>query len=179
ELFEYLSATKIDEFKAVTGRGIFALESGVHVDGLLKEPSLYEPFAPEVVGARRYLSLGLHSGHKALLLKCDCLELSTSPTVIKGLLKKVKEKALALGRALTDSEFEILYSTVKVPRRPPLAVKKSQDSPKDDPSKPKAEKADSLSIGSGSASEAAAPSSPGSPGPQTEVASTSGPRLFH
>jgi isopropylmalate/homocitrate/citramalate synthase len=145
ELFEYLSATKIDDFKAVTGRGIFALESGVHVDGLLKEPSLYEPFAPEVVGARRYLSLGLHSGHKALLLKCDCLELPTSPNVLKGLLKKVKEKALALGRGLTDSEFEILYSTVKGGRK--AAPKKPEQSAKIDP--PSAEKGPAQGAGQG------------------------------
>jgi isopropylmalate/homocitrate/citramalate synthase len=125
ELFEYLSGQKVDDFKPVTGRGLFAQESGIHVDGLLKEPSLYEPFAPEMVGTRRYLSLGLHSGHKALLLKCDCLELPTSPSIMKGLLRKVKDKALALGRGLTDTEFEALYSTVKSHRKLPAGPKKT------------------------------------------------------
>ncbi|MDR0620436.1 MAG: hypothetical protein LBJ61_00930 [Deltaproteobacteria bacterium] len=118
ELFEYMDAKRIPDFKAVTGRGIFAIESGVHVNALLKEPSLYEPFPPELVGARRYLGIGLHSGRESIRLKCDCLELPTSAAILKALLKKVKEKSLSLGRGLTDSEFEILHSSLKVPARP-------------------------------------------------------------
>ncbi|MDR2367348.1 MAG: hypothetical protein LBF58_04445 [Deltaproteobacteria bacterium] len=122
ELHEYLSGEKIPDFKPVTGRGIFAQESGVHVDGLLKEASLYEPFPPEIVGARRYLGVGLHSGQKAILLKCDCLELPTSPAILKSLLKKVKEKALSLGRSLTDTEFEILYFTAGGQKKTPKSA---------------------------------------------------------
>jgi homocitrate synthase NifV len=48
--------------KAIVGRSVFAHESGIHVDGVLKHPANYEPFDPAVVGARRRLVVGKHAG---------------------------------------------------------------------------------------------------------------------
>jgi 2-isopropylmalate synthase len=49
--------------KAVVGENPFVSESGVHQDGLLKDPSSYVPFLPEAVGAPSIrLVLGKHSG---------------------------------------------------------------------------------------------------------------------
>jgi homocitrate synthase NifV len=50
----------------VIGDAIFACESGIHLDGLLKDPALYEPFPPEIVGARRSWRLGRTAGRGAV-----------------------------------------------------------------------------------------------------------------
>jgi len=52
--------------KPVVGRDAFRHESGIHVDGLLKSPGLYEPFPPQLVGRRHEIVRGKHSGRKAL-----------------------------------------------------------------------------------------------------------------
>jgi 2-isopropylmalate synthase len=53
--------------KAVVGRNAFAHESGIHQDGMLKEPSTYEIMKPEEVGVSKTdLVLGKHSGRHAL-----------------------------------------------------------------------------------------------------------------
>jgi homocitrate synthase NifV len=48
--------------KSIVGEAVFTHESGLHVDGLLKDPSTYESFDPASVGRARRLVLGKHSG---------------------------------------------------------------------------------------------------------------------
>jgi homocitrate synthase NifV len=56
----------IPERKPIVGGRVFTHESGIHVDGILKEPSTYEFFPPEQIGAYRKLIPGKHSGRKAI-----------------------------------------------------------------------------------------------------------------
>lgn len=48
--------------KSIVGEAVFTHESGLHVDGLLKDPAIYENFDPAQVGRDRRLVLGKHSG---------------------------------------------------------------------------------------------------------------------
>ncbi len=48
--------------KSIVGEAVFTHESGLHVDGLLKDPAIYENFDPAQVGRNRRLVLGKHSG---------------------------------------------------------------------------------------------------------------------
>ncbi|MDR3135050.1 MAG: hypothetical protein LBU69_03020 [Deltaproteobacteria bacterium] len=136
DLYKYFSGEKISYSKPVSGQGIFAIESGIHVDGILKDASLYEPFPPQMVGCRRYLAIGLHSGLKAIRLKCDCMAIKSSPNIIKELLKKVKEQSLKQESSLTDKEFLSLYHSVNPPKH-----HKPKPSP-GQPSEPKGAKDD-------------------------------------
>jgi homocitrate synthase NifV len=48
-----VSGRGIPAGKAVVGGGIFMHESGIHTDGILKDPKTYEPYCPEEVGQER------------------------------------------------------------------------------------------------------------------------------
>ncbi len=50
----------------VVGAAIWRVASGLHVDGLGKDPRTYEPFDPGLVGAARELLLGEQSGRGAV-----------------------------------------------------------------------------------------------------------------
>lgn len=54
--------------KSIVGGMAFAHESGIHVDGVMKDPLTYEPFDPRIVGNRRRIVIGKHSGREALML---------------------------------------------------------------------------------------------------------------
>jgi homocitrate synthase NifV len=54
-------------WKAVVGENAFRHEAGIHADGVLKDPAMYEPYPPEAVGAARRIVLGKHSGRSAVL----------------------------------------------------------------------------------------------------------------
>ncbi|MES9995617.1 pyruvate carboxyltransferase [Desulfovibrio aminophilus] len=94
--------------KAVVGRDIFAVESGLHAHGIGRDPSLFEPYAPEVVSARRVLALGKKSGRAAVRQGLSRLGLPLSEERLPWLVDMVRRKAEGLGRPLSDEEFALL-----------------------------------------------------------------------
>ncbi len=66
-LVKRCSGQQIAGYKSIVGEQVFTHESGIHVDGLLKDPANYQGFAPELVGRHHQLVLGKHSGRKALV----------------------------------------------------------------------------------------------------------------
>lgn len=56
------SGRKVAANKSIVGDAVFTHESGLHVDGLLKDPVNYESFDPSEVGRQHQLVLGKHSG---------------------------------------------------------------------------------------------------------------------
>ena len=61
----------IPDRKPIIGDKIYSHESGIHVDGLLKDASTYELYSPEIMGSNRKLILGKHSGRKAVQYLAD------------------------------------------------------------------------------------------------------------
>ncbi|NUQ61199.1 MAG: pyruvate carboxyltransferase [Pirellulales bacterium] len=58
--------------KPIVGDNLFVTESGVHQDGLLKDPISYLPFLPEQTGAPPVrLVLGKHSGRRAVRYRME------------------------------------------------------------------------------------------------------------
>ena len=104
-LWQELTGKKIPAHKPVIGGEIFAVESGIHVDGILKNPELYEPFTPEVVGMKRKIVLGSHSGHVSIREKLKEYKIYCSEGMIDGLLTYVQTEGRRLKRHLTDEEF--------------------------------------------------------------------------
>lgn len=57
--------------KAIVGENVFAHESGIHTAGIIKNPFTYEPFPPELVGAKRKLMVGDSSGREVIKQKVE------------------------------------------------------------------------------------------------------------
>lgn len=60
------SGRQVSLQKAIVGGGVFTHESGIHIDGLLKDINNYQGFAPELIGREHTLVLGKHSGVSAI-----------------------------------------------------------------------------------------------------------------
>lgn len=71
------SGMHVQAHKAIVGANAFAHESGIHQDGMLKNPQTYEIMTPESVGLVRAdaagLVLGKHSGRHALKTRLEAL----------------------------------------------------------------------------------------------------------
>lgn len=89
-LVKKCSGVYISPHKPIVGVNAFRHESGIHVDGLLKDPLTYEPIQPEMVGRKREFVLGKHSGTNLVrnILKKEGI--SASEEQIKIITKKVK-----------------------------------------------------------------------------------------
>ncbi|WP_411680653.1 homocitrate synthase [Clostridium thailandense] len=91
--------------KSVLGEDIFKYESGIHVDGIEKDPHTYEPFDPKEVGKKREMLLGKHSGSKSIIVKLKELKINYNNVNINELLERVRDKSILLGRNVLDEEL--------------------------------------------------------------------------
>jgi len=56
----------LQRHKPIVGENSFAHESGIHVHAILSNPLSYEPFPPSLIGRKRKIYIGKHSGKKSL-----------------------------------------------------------------------------------------------------------------
>lgn len=78
--------------KAIVGANAFRHESGIHQDGVLKEPSTYEIIRPEDVGFSGVgLVLGKHSGRHALKERLKQLGLFVNEQSLDKVFERFKE----------------------------------------------------------------------------------------
>ncbi|GKY88391.1 2-isopropylmalate synthase [Sinisalibacter aestuarii] len=80
--------------KAIVGKNAFAHESGIHQDGMLKNPQNFEIMRPEDVGlAASSLPLGKHSGRAALKAKMTALGYDLADNQLADIFVRFKELA--------------------------------------------------------------------------------------
>lgn len=85
------SGVPIPRIKPIVGANAFAHESGIHVAAVLEEPMTYELFAPEMVGGRREIVIGKHTGTKALKSVVHKMGHNLSHDQMCVILEKVKK----------------------------------------------------------------------------------------
>lgn len=107
-LWEECAGQALPAHMPILGESIFHVSSGVHADGIRKDPTLYEPFDPALVGARRHILLGRQSGRGAITLKLEEYRLNPEHFAIDTLLRTVRETSYCLGRNLREEEFAAL-----------------------------------------------------------------------
>jgi len=95
--------------KCIVGAAVFSHESGIHVDGLLKDRRNYESIDPAELGRSHRIVLGKHSGSAALRAAFGRLGLPLADDRIADLLERVREHATRVKRALDDAELRLLY----------------------------------------------------------------------
>ncbi|MEK8033394.1 homocitrate synthase [Ideonella sp. DXS29W] len=95
--------------KCIVGEAVFSHESGIHVDGLLKDRRNYETFDPAEVGREHRLVLGKHSGAAGVRAACQRLGLPLPDEAVPLLLERIRAHATAIKRAPSDDQLERLY----------------------------------------------------------------------
>jgi len=80
--------------KAIVGKNAFAHESGIHQDGMLKNPENFEIMRPEDIGLTgTSLPLGKHSGRAALRDKLEQLGYEVGDNQLKDIFVRFKDLA--------------------------------------------------------------------------------------
>ncbi len=118
KLVEKLTGISVPPNKAIVGENAFTHEAGIHVDGIMKKPSTYEPIKPEIVGAKRRFALGKHVGFKAvkrLLSDADIVMNDTKAKEVFDQIKFLGDK----GKRVTSQDLEAIAESV-------LGVKKKK-----------------------------------------------------
>jgi 2-isopropylmalate synthase len=90
KMVERLTSVRIMPNYPIVGDNAFAHESGIHVDAVLKKAETFEPFPPELVGAKRRLVLGKHIGVHGIEAKLKELGITVDKEQLKEITAKVK-----------------------------------------------------------------------------------------
>jgi homocitrate synthase NifV len=117
QLVATLARRPIPEGKAIVGGSAFSHEAGIHVSGLLRDPSTYEALDPTVFERERHLVLGKHSGRAGVTHALLGLGVPPSDDILVPLLDKVRDYAGAHKCAVTYPKLLELYAEVQAELR--------------------------------------------------------------
>jgi homocitrate synthase NifV len=95
--------------KAIVGANAFTHESGIHVDGLQKDPSTYEELSPRTFGRVREIVLGKHSGMASVAGALQSLGLATDRDRTQLVLAQVRQRAMQAKRVINSDELLDFY----------------------------------------------------------------------
>lgn len=112
EISEYValaSGRTLPVCKPIVGTNMFAHESGIHADGVIKHPATYEVFHPEEVGLERQIIIGKHSGSRSIILKFQEYGIMLSDEEASQMLPMVRAAAVDMKRILFDKELMYIY----------------------------------------------------------------------
>ncbi|MBN2073768.1 MAG: homoaconitate hydratase [Actinobacteria bacterium] len=116
EIAEYVakaSARAVPVWKAIVGTNVFAHESGIHADGVIKNPKNYEVFNPAEVGLTRQLVVGKHSGSHTILHKFKEFNIELTDKEAVDILALCRAMSVDLKRPLFDKELMYIYKEYK------------------------------------------------------------------
>jgi 2-isopropylmalate synthase len=89
QMLSEITSVPVQPNKAIIGRNAFAHEAGIHQDGVLKNPLIYEIMTPQSVGVpNSKLVLGKHSGRHALSIRCEQLGYELNPSGLDDVYRR-------------------------------------------------------------------------------------------
>lgn len=117
ELVSMAARRPIPAGKSIVGASAFTHESGIHVDGLMKDPSTYEALSPRIFGRDRKIVLGKHSGLASVKSALRSLGLATDEDRCRWVLTQVQERAMQVKRAVSTEELLDFYRRFSTPAK--------------------------------------------------------------
>jgi homocitrate synthase NifV len=109
KIFEEITENEIEPNTPFIGRDIFNVESGIHVNGIAKNPKTYEPYDPSEIGRMRKIIIGKHSGISSLEIKLKELHIEYKDNNLSNMLEKIRKICTQKKRGLNDQELKQLF----------------------------------------------------------------------
>ena len=108
-LVSIASGRPIPVNKSIVGEAVFTHESGIHVDGLIKNPLNYQGVSPETVGRSHTLVLGKHSGSSGVKHAYAGIGIVLTEFEARAMLARVREHAVATKHAPSSADLKRFY----------------------------------------------------------------------
>jgi len=117
-----LTGVPVQPNKAIIGANAFRHESGIHQDGILKNPATYEIMSPETIGIpESELVLGKHSGRHALKARLEALGFQLDEEQLGKIFEKFKKLA-DKKKDIADSDLMAITEEEDVRTEEPVYV---------------------------------------------------------
>ncbi len=122
ELSSYLervSGFLLSPNKPITGQNAFSHKSGVHTNGILKDPRTYEPFDPSMLGRERKIIIDKYTGKSAVAARLDEYGIEVSLAELEVIVSRIKNMGdqrkqlfdadiLEIAEQVTGREIEVI-----------------------------------------------------------------------
>lgn len=108
---EAASGCRVSPLKSLVGERVFSHESGIHVDGLIKDPCNYQGVDPAELGRRHDFVLGKHSGTRGLIYAYAQLGIVLERDTAQRILREVRRFAERTKRSPTAGELAAFHRT--------------------------------------------------------------------
>lgn len=76
--------------KPITGQNAFTHKSGVHTNGVLKDPRTYENFDPELIGRQRKIVIDKYTGKRAVIARLEEYDVRVSDEQLDAIVEEIK-----------------------------------------------------------------------------------------
>ena len=107
------AARVIPPNKAIVGEHAFTHESGIHVDGLLKDRRTYQSLDPRLLGRKHRFVAGKHSGLAAIGALLSDLQLDANLEEMRAILARVREHASLNKRPVAAETLTEIWREVR------------------------------------------------------------------
>lgn len=84
---------QLEPTRPIVGKNCFRHESGIHVNGILKNPQCYEPYNPELIGSKSEIVIGKTNGISAIKYFAMKLGVKLDDSDCTVILEQVQKKA--------------------------------------------------------------------------------------
>lgn len=111
KIVEKYSGLTVPASKALVGENSFTHEAGIHVDGIIKDSSTYEPIDPEKIGRRRRFVVGKHSGKRAIENKLEREGYNADEDEINIIFQKIKKHGDS-GESIDEDRWNEIVKSV-------------------------------------------------------------------
>ncbi|MEZ5588885.1 MAG: homocitrate synthase [Sedimenticolaceae bacterium] len=111
-LVEQASGHRVSWHKSLVGEGVFTHESGIHVDGLLKDRTNYQGVDPAQMGRDHSFVLGKHSGGHAVVQAYAQMGIHLTREQAASVLSLVRRHSMQTKRAPGNAELRRFYVEV-------------------------------------------------------------------
>jgi D-citramalate synthase len=110
-LVSRLTKVPLPTNKAIVGEMAFTHESGIHAHGILRDSRTYEPIRPEMVGRRRRIVLGKHSGTASVEAALQEMNYRADRHQVAEIVARIK-KLGDEGKRVTDADLMAIAEAV-------------------------------------------------------------------
>jgi len=113
KLIERLTGAKISITAPIVGENAFSHESGIHSHGVIENSKTFEPgiMTPEMVGHRRRIVLGKHTGKHAVKKVLEDAGYRPTEEHLQEILARIKDLG-DKGKQITDADLQTIADVV-------------------------------------------------------------------
>ncbi|MEN6443890.1 MAG: 2-isopropylmalate synthase [Methanoregula sp.] len=118
-LVSRLTGVPLPVNKAIVGEMAFTHESGIHAHGIIREPSTYESIKPEMIGRKRRIVLGKHSGTASVEAALNEMKYTPTDHQLTEIVGRIKQMGDA-GKRVSDTDLMAVADAVLAIERNPV-----------------------------------------------------------